>query len=386
MDQDQLEAYLRLYHSPALGIDTLSRLLAEFGEIAPICNLGRAELTAAGLSNRHIELLIRARGDATVSKSVAADMQWSCGNRHSIVLFESPSYPDRLRQIAGAPPLLYAIGDPAHLQADLIAIVGSRRASNRGLQNAYWLAQELATAGLHVCSGLALGIDTRAHAGALAVGAGTVAVMATGADGLYPKENDKLSKQIIENGVLVTEFPLGMPPMAQNFPRRNRIISGLSLGTLVVEATPKSGSLITARFAMEQNRETFAVPGPIHGQGSRGCHQLLKQGAKLVEEAEDVLSELKLLVNRETARKAKQLPQKPDAVAGNLQQCILETLEPDGCLIDNLLERTGVDLQQLTSQLLELELSGEIESIGGRYVRISQTGIFQSGDEPEGAG
>jgi DNA processing protein len=256
----------------------------------------------------------------------------------------------------------------------MIAIVGSRKSSAYGDRNAYWMAHELGIAGLAICSGLARGIDGQAHAGALAADAITVAVMGTGADAIYPAANQRLADQITEQGALVSEFPLGTLPLPQNFPRRNRIISGLCHGALVVEATIKSGSLITARTALEQNRDVFAIPGSISSQSSGGCHHLIKEGAKLVECPEDVLDELKLPEplptpsgNAVTSDGGED--QLPGHIVTEHHKIILQALETGGCLVDTLLDLTGLELQQLNCELLQLEIQGEIEAIGGRYVR-----------------
>jgi DNA processing protein len=255
-------------------------------------------------------------------------------------------------------------------------MVGSRKASSYGSRNAYWMAHELGRIGLGICSGLAKGIDAQAHAGALAANAGTVAVMGTGADLIYPQTNRSLAERILANGALITEFPLGSPPLPAHFPQRNRIISGLCHGALVVEAALRSGSLITARLAPEQNREVFALPGTITNPLSRGCHQLIKQGAKLVETPEDILEELiapGLLNTLDVAIERGEFKQPAGQQAGSTreQQLILKVLQAESCLVDTLTERTGLELQQLGKELVQLEIQGLIDSIGGRYSTLA---------------
>ncbi|MCV6614361.1 MAG: DNA-processing protein DprA [Cellvibrionaceae bacterium] len=278
-------------------------------------------------------------------------------------------YPKLLLQISDPPPLLYLQGASDCLNLPQIAIVGSRHASAGGLDNAQGFAKVLADAGFVIGSGLALGIDAAAHCGALAVEGKTLAVLGTGIDKLYPARHKQLAADIVASGgALVTEFHLGVEPMAKNFPRRNRIITGMAMGTLVVEAAVRSGSLISARLALEQNREVYAIPGSIHNPLSKGCHLLIKEGAHLVEEAADIVKQL----------------QGPLAFQGEL--CLAEqesennTLEPaakdlleqlgyDPCNFDQLLERSGLSVGELNNQLLELELAGLVRTQAGVYQR-----------------
>lgn len=270
--------------------------------------------------------------------------------------------------------MLFVSGTTELLAKAQLAIVGSRQASNYGLRNAYWMGYELGAAGLCITSGLALGIDTRAHLGALASGSPTIAVVGTGLDLIYPKANRKLAEEIVAQGAMVSEFPLGTPPLSGNFPRRNRIMSGMSMATLVVEVSIKSGTLITPRLALEQNREVFAIPGPINIPQTAGCHQLINEGARLVASPADVLEEFgiekprskenteKTATNRITRHTDKRVKQR---LSGSIESLI----GYQGCDLQYLLDATGTEYQALINQLLQLEIDGEIECIGGRYFR-----------------
>jgi len=306
--------------------------------------------------------------------AVDADLKWTMTAEHHIVCFEDPRYPELLRQIDVAPPLLFVRGNAGILANAQLAIVGSRNATSYGLRNAYWMAHELGQAGLVITSGMARGIDTRAHQGALAAGQATIAVIGTGADIIYPTSNQKLADEIATTGALISEFALGTLPISTNFPRRNRIMSGLSLGTLVVEAIVKSGSLITARLALEQNREVFAIPGLISSPQSAGCHQLIADGARLVAQPVDILRELGMeeLVNsgKEQASKCVQTRLLPITNNNDISTDRLTTLIGyQGCEMESLLDATGLEYQTLLRQLLELELAGKILTLGGRYFR-----------------
>lgn len=369
MDTAYLPRYLALFHSDSLATLNFSRLLQQYSRIETISRLSAEELeklgfSAAAISTEPLNQLQRDR--------VERDLQWASNPHHSILCYESQHYPELLREIDSPPPLLYVVGNPQALSSPQLAIVGSRKASSYGSRNAYWLAHELAQAGLTICSGLARGIDSKAHQGALDCAGETVAVMGTGADIRYPPANKKLAVRIQESGALVSEFTLGTPALPQNFPRRNRIISGMSLGTLVVEASCRSGSLITARLALEQNRDVFAIPGSILGQSSRGTHQLIKQGAKLIENPQDILQELGWVNSGEAAEAE---GEEAGGLRGRLKvdetsRVILEQMGYQECLPQSLIERTGFNLPQLNSLLLLLELEGAVENKGGRYRRL----------------
>lgn len=300
--------------------------------------------------------------DFDPSEAVDRSMAWADQPGQHILTLADTAYPRALLEIADPPSLLYVRGNPSLLQKRGLAVVGSRNATPQGLQTAEAFAKALASRGQCIISGLALGIDAAAHRGALAAHGETVAVIGTGADRIYPARNKALALAIVEQGAVVSEFPLGTPAIAANFPRRNRIISGLSRGVLVVEAAPESGSLITARLAAEQGREVFAIPGSIHSPVARGCHKLIKQGAKLVETAADVLEELGSFVD---------LPLPPIGHAPVDDNPLLAALGHDPCSLDDLAERTGQDAGQLLPELLILELSGQIATLpGNRYQRL----------------
>jgi len=298
---------------------------------------------------------------------VAADLAWLTQEHCHLLTWSDADYPPLLRELADPPALLYVHGDRALLARPQVAIVGSRNPTPAGRDNATAFAHALARAGLTITSGMALGIDSAAHRGALAAGGTTIAVAGTGLDRVYPPRHRDLAHAIARQGALVSEFPIGTPPHAGNFPVRNRLISGLSIGVLVVEAATQSGSLITARLATEQGREVFAVPGSIHSPLARGCHALIRQGAKLVEIAADVLEELGPL--HHVAVRAPQ-PRRDDASSDDDQ--LLTHLGYDCVNIDRLVERSGLTPDRVSSMLLRLELRGlVIAGPGGTYQRVA---------------
>jgi DNA processing protein len=299
----------------------------------------------------------------------------NCGA--SIIAITSSDYPDQLRQIVGAPRLLYLRGNIENLHLPQIAVVGSRRMTRGGADNARAWSQYLATGGFVITSGLAHGVDGVAHSGALDAGGKTIAVMATGIDAVYPRAHLKLAEQIIDqDGTLITEFEPATKPLATNFPRRNRIISGLSLGVLVIEAALRSGSLITARYALEQDREVFAIPGSIHNPQSRGCHHLIKQGAHLVERAEEIVDQLKgalaglaltALPSASPVPLSAAMPQ-PQIEADELR--LLERLGYEPADMDSLISDGSFSVAELSRLLVALEIKGLIESQNGLYQRL----------------
>ena len=316
----------------------------------------------------------RARGAARVEfpdeRAVAADLEWLERSGTVIVLCTDPEYPPLLRQAAGAPAALYVQGSVALLAAPQLAMVGSRSPTPAGRSTAREFAAWFARAGFTVTSGLATGIDAASHEGALKAQGSTIAVFGTGLDQVYPSANRALAERIRAQGALVSELPRGTPPLPANFPMRNRIIAGLSLGTLVVEAARDSGSLITARQALEAGREVFAIPGSIHSPVSRGCHQLIKHGAKLVEEARDVTDELEFSLPKERLTEAPTTVDK----AGELDkeyEMLLDALGFEPATIDSLVVRTGLPSNSIASMLLILELEERVAALpGGRYGRI----------------
>ena len=298
---------------------------------------------------------------------------WLADSCHHLLRRGGADYPELLEQIPGPPDELYVNGDPGALHLPAIAIVGSRNPTQGGLRNAFEFARHLGSRGFCIVSGLAQGIDTAAHRGALEAGASTVALLGHGIDRVYPASNRQLAHEIAGRGALVSEFPLGMHPARELFPQRNRLISGISMGTLVVEAARRSGSLITARLSSEQGREVFAIPGSIHNPLSRGCHKLIRQGAKLVETAEDIVTELAplaghLLQSTVESTGNDSEPQVQDADYDSIRNF----LSHDPISIDQLAENSGLTIDQVSSMLLILELQGEVEShSGGRYSLLS---------------
>ncbi len=299
------------------------------------------------------------------------DLEWLGEPHHHIITAESDDFPLLLRQIPDPPTQLYVVGNIDALHLPALAIVGSRNPTRGGRQNAYEFAKHLGRSGFCIVSGLAQGIDAAAHEGALDADAMTVAFLGHGIDRIYPAENRELAHRIAAGGALCSEFPLGSPPRKEHFPRRNRLISGLSLGTLVVEAAKRSGSLISARLAGEQGREIFAIPGSIHNPMSRGCHQLIRQGAKLVESADDIVSELGPMVGHLMQNAATDAPETSSSKHHDPDyEKLLQTLSYDPASVDELATQSGLTIDQVSSMLLILELEKKIEAqAGGRYAR-----------------
>ena len=371
MDSDTCLYYLTLIDSKKIPIPTISKLLREFGSARTLMELPRSKFQKLGFDNTQIELLRSTSSNVEGQRSTQAALEWAAKEWNYLVCYESPHYPSLLREIDSAPPILFVRGSLSALGGKHFALIGSRSATIYGKRNAYWMAQELSKAGLQICSGLASGIDSKAHEGALDSGGKTIAVIGTGIDRVYPSRNKNLAQRIVENGALVSEFPIGTPPYPSNFPRRNRIISGLAHGTLVVEANIKSGSLITARLAMEQNRDVFAVPGPIASIQSRGCHHLIKQGAKLVEEPADILEELGVVhqCGRTSSEDtcARKLGSKSDLVSKFVS---LKAIDHQGCLFQAIQGECGLSIPELNTELIKLEAAGLIRQEGGRYFRL----------------
>jgi DNA processing protein len=309
---------------------------------------------------------LEAMDSPRVAEMTSRALEWASTADHWIVTLADPTYPRSLLEIPDPPPLLYAHGKVELLQQPWIAVVGSRNASAQGETNAEQFARSLSNAGLTIVSGLALGIDAAAHRGGLAGPSSTVAVLGTGIDVVYPSRNAELAVEISRRGLLVSEFPLGTPAAAQNFPRRNRLISGLGRGCLVVEAALASGSLITARSAAEQGRDVFAMPGSIHSPLSKGCHALIKSGAKLVESADDVLSELAGFRPSGSAHTAQPMSSAPSSG-------LLAVMGHDPVDVDSLCARAGLTADQVASELLRLELDGRVAALpGGLYQRLEK--------------
>ncbi len=366
---DTLSSWLTLYHAPGVGAVTFNQLLEWCISPNELLQTGTEQLRKLGLKQASINALRHPNEEA-----IARDLEWHSKPGNRIMCSQDPDYPELLRQIPAPPPLLYVHGDTSILGEPQLAMVGSRNPSASGQRTATEFAQHLSAAGLIITSGLALGIDAASHQGALDTGSPTIAVMGTGLDRVYPARNRDLARQIAEQGALISEFPVGTPPLAENFPRRNRIISGLSLGTLVVEAALRSGSLISARNAGEQGREVFAIPGSIHNPLARGCHHLIRQGAKLVETAQDVIDELGILAD--TCNPPSR-PGERDESPGHTRELdaeymqLLDNIGFDNTSIDNLVTRSGLTPAEVSSMLLLLEMSGYIASNpGGLYNRL----------------
>jgi DNA processing protein len=368
---DEATGALALARAPGLHADHLRAAGVQPGEAASLVGASAGELAGRGIPAADAAWL--ARPDATV---LDADRRWMESAGVQLVGCDSAQYPPLLRLIATAPVALYVRGNADVLLSAQLAIVGSRNPTAGGARTASEFAEYLARGGLTITSGLALGIDAAAHEGALKGGGRTVAVLGCGLDEIYPPENGALAARIVAGGgALVSEFPPGTAPRRENFPRRNRLISGLSLGTLVVEAARASGSLITARLASEQGREVFAIPGSIHNPLARGCHQLLRAGAKLVETADDVLSELKIPFTKQDITESTPATEKGGPGAPGLDkdyEILLDALGFEPQSIDVLVDRTGLPSPHLASMLLILELEGRVGlHPGGRYARTS---------------
>jgi DNA processing protein len=342
-------------------------LLEHFGNADAIVGCSHTQLVDAGLESNVAEALLRPDEDRLTTAT-----KWLAAEDHHLLHWHDARYPPLLLELAASPPVLFVAGDPAALMQPQLAIVGSRNATAHGRANALEFADHLARAGLTITSGLAAGIDTAAHEGALAADGFSIAVLGTGPDVIYPVTNSGLAKRIEHSGALVSEFPPGTPVRREHFPRRNRIISGLSLGVLVVEAGMRSGSLITARYAGEFGREVFAIPGSIHSTVSKGCHQLIRQGAKLVESSSDIIEELRPLASAVCSTSATEestagVPDHHDPDYAKL----LCNMGHDAVDIQTLAAGCGLTTGELSSMLLILELEGKVQSLpGGRFQKL----------------
>lgn len=371
-ESEPLQNWLRLTLIPGIGGETQRKLLAAFGLPEAIFAAARSALRCV-VGDKAVSLLQGCRNEAAIEAALA----WARFPAQHIVTLADPEYPQALLEIPDPPSVIYVRGRLDLLNRPALAIVGSRNPTAQGLHNAERFAATFAEAGLVIASGLALGIDAAAHRGALAAGGATVAFIGTGIDRIYPARNRELALEIGAKGAIVSEFPIGTPVSASNFPRRNRLISGFSRGALIVEAAIESGSLITARLAAEQGREVFAIPGSIHSPQSRGCHKLIQQGAKLVETAQDVLEELRWSsssierpASAATARLAPASPEKTRPIPGEARE-LLSAMSFDPCGSDDLALRCGLTAESLSVILLHLELDGRVASLpGGRYQRL----------------
>jgi len=356
----RVEAWASLHLLPRVSARALVSLLKTFGGPAQV--LGATPAMLGKVVPGDIAAAI-ARGPDPVARDQT--LAWLRDAGHALVAWDDPAYPRALLTIADPPPTLFFSGRSELLNRPALAIVGSRNATGQGRETAEAFAKALSDAGLTIVSGLALGIDAAAHRGGLAGTGGSLAVIGTGIDRVYPAAHRDLAHRLTVDGGVLSEFPLGTPPLPANFPRRNRLISGLARGVLVVEATLASGSLITARFAVEQNRDVFAIPGSIHSPFSKGSHRLIKDGAKLVESAQDVLEEMGMTVAGSATAPAASREAESDTAR------VLTALGYDPAGIDALTRRCGLPADVVSVALVELELAGEVASLpGGLYQRL----------------
>lgn len=371
----ELEAWLTLTHVNKLGPVTLRKLINHFHTPEAVLSASYGQLQSLGI-NKHVMDGIQ-HADA---KEIQRDLAWLEHENHHLITITDSAYPELLKQISDPPYVLYVLGKPEQarelLSEPQLGVVGSRSASAQGKEIATSFAHGIANNGLVITSGLASGIDGAAHQGALQANIGsTIAVAACGLDRVYPAEHRQLAEQISQRGLLVSEFPIGTSPSPGHFPRRNRIISGLSLGVLVIEASMKSGSLITARLALEQGREVFAIPGSINNPVARGCNNLIRNGAKLVETVDDVLEEFKNLIDLDALEKPitlKNPDQSGQATADfdPQHEKILNCMGTEPVSIDSIIEQSGLPVEVVSSILLILELNNQVTQHGnGIYIR-----------------
>ncbi|MGW8248113.1 MAG: DNA-processing protein DprA [Acidiferrobacterales bacterium] len=362
---DSQSLWLRLSRMPGATIQNLQLSLDAFGSIDALFGASHAQLEKIFPAQAALVEALCCEGHPD---KLEHDLEWLGQDNNYLVPFTDDRYPPLLLQGSGAPACLFVTGDINALYLPQLAVVGSRNPSASGKDNARAFASALAGSGLTITSGLAQGIDAVAHEAAIAAGGKTIAVMGTGLQRVYPSSNRDLAHAVAEHGALVSEFPLDAPPRRENFPRRNRIIAALSLGTLVVEAAVKSGSLITARQAGENGREVFAIPGSIHSALAKGCHRLIKQGAKLVETANDIIEELEPMVavlRQQVQEQERQAVAVPREFAE-----LLDIIGYDPVDIDQLVERSGLTPDVISSMLLKMELEGVVETgPGGKYQR-----------------
>jgi DNA processing protein len=373
--EPSLNNWLTLKHAPGIGASAFHTLISAFGSVGAVLDAKPGELRKLAIKEQAIDALCNPDSNPNQGK-IKADLRWLEQADHHLITLSDARYPASLKELNDAPLLLYVRGDPDYLQQPQLAMVGSRNATAAGRNTAKEFAHHLSDVGITITSGLASGIDGASHEGALQGLAGTIAVVAHGLDIVYPAQHQQLAQQISEHGAIVSEMPIGTQLQRGLFPRRNRLISALSLGTLVVEAAQKSGSLITARLALEQNREVFAIPGSIHNPMARGCHQLIRQGAKLVESASDILEDLPLVSRQNIAypiKKGENTPEKSKDTLKTLDrdhQKLLKCLAYEPTSIDELVVSSRFSAAEVASMLLILELEGVIASQDGRFTRV----------------
>ena len=372
---EELPYWLALWRIPGVGPSHFRQITDRYPSMMAFFSLSAQELQSIGFSARQSQLVAGFQRDTERSllEGVSRDLDWlEQSDAHHVLTWADDDYPPLLREIAGSPPILFVRGDAALLGLPQIAIVGSRHSSRQGRKLAQDFAGCFSSNGFVTTSGLALGIDAAAHAGAMAAGGKTIAVLAHGLDDIYPNRNRNLGQEVIRQGALVSEFPIGVSPRAEFFPRRNRIISGLSLGVLVVEAALKSGSLITAHEAVDQGREVFAVPGSINDPLAKGCHALIRNGARLVETAQQVVEELMPLLGfmQQVAMPAQAGAATDHYEQDSLEGRLLAALEFEPTPIDQLVGLTGLCVADISSALVMLELDGMVQQQQGGYCRV----------------
>ena len=360
-------AWLNLAMVPGIGPKTMQRIFAANVTAAQVYELDPQQLSALAVSAKS-RTFLKQYPPHTPSKEVETALAWAQHPGHYLLTWLDEHYPTRLKQIATWPPLLMVRGRVEVLQFEQLALVGSRYPTQGGMAQAYEFAEQLTHMGLAITSGLAKGIDACAHQGALQAGGVTLAVLGSGLQKIYPRQHVALAEQICERGALISEFNLNTGAHPGHFPRRNRIVSGLSMGTLVIEASLKSGSLITARQALEQNREVFAVPGPINNPQKSGCHHLIRQGAILVESAAHIAQELRW--QHETAQPVRQKSERISQHMSPAEQTLIKALDYDGANLDELVRRTQLPVAHLNVMLMELELGGVVRQQQGDYSLI----------------
>ncbi|MCW8331453.1 DNA-processing protein DprA [Photobacterium sp. SDRW27] len=362
----ELESWLVLAAVPYLGGNRISQLL-QYASPRQVRQMTAEQLQAIGLKPQQIASLLH-----PCYQRIDACLKWAEHEHQTILTLDSPGYPSLLKEISSAPPLLFVRGEPHWLWEPQLAVIGSRSASIDGRESAYEFAASLVAANYVVTSGLALGVDGQAHYGALKNGGATIAVLGSGLDQVYPARHRELASKIVEQGALVSEFWPDEKPRPQNFPRRNRVISGLSVGVLVIEAAEKSGSLITARYALEQGREVFALPGSIHYPGSRGCNALIKSGAKLVESPVDIFEEVGSLTECvKNNQLDSSLPQPENEELPF--SAVLANVGNEATPVDVVAERCEQPVHEVMMQLLELELQGVVTTVPGGYIRTRRS-------------
>ncbi len=369
ISSEEMRAWLALSHVN-ISVQKLQHFFEHYSSISDLFELSDKQLQLLGFRQGLKDKLA-----SIEDRRIDEDIAWFDSDNKHLIPFTSDDYPPLLRQIDSAPKLLFVQGNKELLKQHQIAIVGSRNPTPQGKENSIEFARTLGKSGAVITSGLALGVDGFAHQAVLDKGLPTIAVAGTGLDRVYPARHKAMAQQIVDNGALVSEFALGTGVRATHFPARNRIISGMSLGTLVVEAAVKSGSLITARLAMEQSREVFAIPGSIHNPLARGCHALIKQGVKLVETAEEIIEELGALVSWQHEQLfTADAKSSEGAEAFELDQEyqeLIEQIDFDTTSMDTIIERTGLEIDVVSHMLLLLELNDHIVSVAGGYQRRS---------------